>query len=322
MRRIIPSVIAVLALLLVGDVVPAESRAQHHPAQTLVGQSVSACKAEVRVRFDIVAADWSTRIVDRSTATNAMWVVAVADVTNLGPRLEYVQGLVGVRDERDRAFAWRLFNGQDLYVETDLAAHYGVTPSWEGFAPGITQRTVLIFAVAADARSFTLVPNDLACSAPPTSDGTTAPSSPPASTQVLQHPAASLVGQSATACKGALRVRFDVVQAEWRRTVVDRTARGSAMWAVVIADVTNLGPFADGLQGLAKVTDEQGREFTWRLFNGPDIYVEDDIAAAFGLRPSWDVFTPGITERTVLLFEVAGDARSLQLLPNNLACAG
>jgi hypothetical protein len=137
-----------------------------------------------------------------------------------------------------------------------------------------------------------------------------------------QHPAQSLVGQSVTACKGALRGHFDVVQAEWRQTVVDRPARGGAMWAVAVADVTNLGPFTDGLQGLAKVRDDRGREFVWRLFNGPDIYVEDGIAAEFGLRPSWDAFVPGITERTVLIFEVAGDARSLELLPNNLACAG
>jgi hypothetical protein len=144
----------------------------------------------------------------------------------------------------------------------------------------------------------------------------------PATTTAQQHPAQTLVGQQLNACKGELRVRLDVVAADWRGTIIDRPARSTAMWAVVIADVTNLGPFADGLQGLAKVRDNQGREFPWRLFNGPHIYVEDDIAAQFGLRPSWDVFTPGITERTVLVFEVAGDARTLQLLPDNIGCGG
>lgn len=144
----------------------------------------------------------------------------------------------------------------------------------------------------------------------------------PTESRAQSNPVQTLVGQQITACKGELRFRFDVVQAEWRKTIVDRTAQGSAMWAVVIADVTSLGPFADAGQGLAKVRDDQGREFSWRLFNGLDIYVEDEIAAEFGLRPSWDIFTPGITERTVLLFEVAGDSRSLDLLPDNIGCGG
>jgi hypothetical protein len=309
MRRITLSAITVLALLLgIGSLAPVGVDAQQHPARTLVGQSVTACKADVRFRFEVVATDWSTRIVDRTA--NGMWAVAIADVTNLGPRLEYPQALVTVRDNAGRTFAWTLFNGEDLYVETDLAAQYGVTPSWEGIDRGQTVRTVLIFEVAGDARSLTLLPDDLACDAGPAVEAQP------------QHPASSLVGQSVTACKGELQFRFDVVDAQWRTTIVDRTARGTAMWAVVIADVTNLGSFADAGQGLAKVRDDQGREFAWRLFNGLDIYVEDQIAAEFGLRPSWDIFTPGITERTVLLYEVAGDARSLDLLPDNIGCGG
>lgn len=311
MRRITVFAITALALLFVTGVAPATSHAQQNPAQTLVGQQLTACKADVRFRFAVVAADWMTTIVDRPAPMNTNWVVAVTDVTNLGPRLEYSQGLVKLRDNQQRIIPWQLFNGENLYVETELAAQYGVTPSWEGVERGVTVRTVLIFPVAADARALTLIPDDLAC-------GDAATPTAPAP----QHPAASLVGQSVTACKGELRVRFAVVDAGWRKTIVDRTAQGTAMWAVVIADVTNLGPFADGLQGLVKVKDDRGREFSWRLFNGLDIYVEDQIAAEFGLRPSWDVFTPGITERTVLLFEVAGDARSLQLLPDNLACSG
>lgn len=69
-----------------------------------------------------------------------------------------------MRDERGRAFASRLFNGLDLYVEDKLVAEYGASPSWEGVDPGITLRTVLVFEVAEDARSLTLIPNDLACS--------------------------------------------------------------------------------------------------------------------------------------------------------------
>lgn len=302
---------AALALLLLGGLAASASRAQQHPAQTLVGQQVTTCKADVRFRFEVVAADWSTRIVDRTAPAGTLWAVAVTDVTNLGPRLEYSQGLVQVQDDQGRLASWQLFNGENLYVETDLAAQYGVTPSWEGIERDTTQRTVLIFPVSADARSLTLLPIDLAC-------GGAGPASPPAP----PHPAASLIGQSVTACKGELRFRFDVVDADWRAMIVDRPAAGTAMWAVVIADVTNLGPFTDAGQGLVKVRDDQGREFPWRLFNGEHIYVEDEIAAEFGLRPSWDVFTPGITERTVLLYEVAGDARSLELLHDNIGCGG
>jgi hypothetical protein len=302
-----------LGLLIAGvTLTPAVTHAEQNPAQTLVGQQVTACKADLRFRFTVVSADWTATIIDRTAPADTMWAVAVTDVTNLGQRLEYSQGLVKVRDGRGRVFPWQLFNGEDLYVETNLAVQYGVTPSWEGIDRGATVRTVLIFPVAADAASLTLIPDDLAC------DDMTAPPAPPAPPS----PASTLIGQSVTACKGELHVRFDVVDAYWRKTIVDQTARGTAMWAVVIADVTNLGPFTDALQGLAKVKDDQGREFTWRLFNGLDIYVEDQIAAEFGLRPSWDVFTPGITERTVLLFEVAGDAHTLTLLPDNLACGG
>jgi hypothetical protein len=312
MRRIIRFAIATLTLLVVGGLAAAGSDAQQNPAQALAGQSATTCKADARFRFSVVQADWTKTIVDRTAGVNSMWAVAVTDVTNLGPRLEYAQGLVKLQDNQRRLFPWRLFNGEDLYVETDLATQYGVTPSWEGIERDATVRTVLVFEVAADARSLTLTVDDLACG-----DGDGA-GVPPAA----QHPAATLVGQSVTACKGELRVRFDVVDADWRRTIVVRTARGTAMWAVVIADVTNLGPFTDAVQGLAKLKDDRGREFAWRLFNGPDIYVEDQIAAELGLRPSWDIFTPGITERTVLLYEVAGDARSLQLLPDNLGCGG
>jgi hypothetical protein len=312
MRRIICFAIATLALLVVGGLTAAGSDAQQSPAQALAGQSATACKADTRFRFSVVQADWTKTIVDRTAGANSMWSVVVTDVTNLGPRLEYAQGLVKLQDNQGRPYPWRLFNGEDLYVETDLATQYDVTPSWEGIERDATVRTVLVFEVAADARSLTLTADDLACG-----DGGGA-GVPPAT----QHPAATLVGQSVTACKGELRVRFDVVAADWRRTIVDRTARGTAMWALVIADVTNLGPFTDAVQGLAKLKDDRGREFAWRLFNGPDIYVEDQIAAELGLRPSWDIFTPGITERTVLLYEVAGDARSLQLLPDNLGCGG
>lgn len=312
MRQIIRFAIATLALLVVGGLATAGSDAQQNPAQALARQSATACKADTHFRFSVVQADWTKTIVDRTAGANSMWAVVVTDVTNLGPRLEYAQGLVKLQDNQGRLYSWRLFNGEDLYVETDLATQHGVTPSWEGIERDATVRTVLVFEVAADARSLTLTADDLACG-----DGGGA-GVPPAT----QHPAATLVGQSVTACKGELRVRFDVVAADWRRTIVDRTTRGTAMWAVVVADVTNLGPFMDAVQGLAKLKDDRGREFAWRLFNGPDIYVEDQIAAELGLRPSWDTFTPGITERTVLLYEVAGDARSLQLLPDNLGCGG
>ena len=333
----------VLPLIGVVTVLPDSARAQSNPAASLVGQRVSACKDGTRFDLEVVAADGWDTIIDRTA--EGRWVVATVDATNRGPALEYLQGLVKVRDNRGRQVAWKLFNGADNYVETDLAEQYGVSPSWQGVEGGATMRTIIIFDVMSDAASLTLLASDLSCipgapAAPSPVTGAPAPASPAASTSPpappsvapvppsqgapvpTRHPAAALVGQSVTACKGELRVRFTVVDADWRSAVVDRPAKAGAMWAIVVADITNLGPFTDGVQGLAKLRDDRGREYSWRLFNGLDIYVEDQIAAEFGLPASWELTTPGVPMRSVLLFEVAADARTLTLLPDNIGCGG
>lgn len=363
MKRITLFALTAFALLLgFGTLTAATTSAQQTPAQTLVGQSVTACKADVRFRFSVVSADWTARISDRDADPATMWAVAVADVTNLSAGFQFSQGMVKVQDDQQRLFPWRLFNGEDLYVETDTADAYGVMPSWEGIEQGATVRTVLIFPVATNARSLTLLASDLSCPDAPVAGSLSAPTSSPAPASspapvlsippvpvvsatpapVLSAPpapvnspapavvtttapvnaATSLIGQSVIACKGELRFRFSVVQAETRQMVVDRPARAGAMWVVAIADVTNLGTFSDSGQGLAKVRDNQGREFAWRLFNGENIYVEDQIAAEFGLRASWEISDPGISNRTVLLFEVESTARTLTLLPDNIGCGG
>lgn len=319
MRRLI-ALLALTGALIAGGVNTLAAQTPN-PAQTLVGQRATSCKLDTLFSFTVVSADWTGTVVDRPASPSARWALVVADVTNLGTSTDYIQGRAKLRDDRDREFSWRLFNGADIYVEDDIATRYGVTASWEGFDPGITKRTVLIFEVAGDARVLTLMPDNLACD--PATEARTSFSGPvTAGPPPPPTPARTLVGQQVTACKADTRFTFSVVDADWTSTIIDRTARAGAMWAVVVADVTNLGPATDYIQGRAKVRDDRGREFTWRLFNGLDLYVETDLATQYGLKPSWEAFDPGITERTVLIFEVAADAQRLTLLPDNLACQG
>jgi hypothetical protein len=321
---------AALVILMLG--VGAAQAQPANAARTLIDQSTVTCRPETTFRFTVVDAVATRTIVDYTASDDRTWVVAVVDVTNLGSQSNFIQALVKARDERGREYYWTTFNGPDIVVEDGLAAQFGVKPSWQAFEPGIAERTVIPIEIDNDVRTLTLLPDPLSCTPPAatatmpasmpassTAGGTTA-SQPPAGT--IPDPAASLVGQSMTACKAATRFRFDVIATDWRMTIVDRTARNGAMWAVVKVDITNLSAETDYAQGRAKVRDDRGREFSWRLFNGLDIYVEDDLAAEYGVTASWEGIDPGIPLRTVLIFEVAADARSLALIPDNLACSG
>jgi hypothetical protein len=146
-----------------------------------------------------------------------------------------------------------------------------------------------------------------------------APAPAPASTS---SPASSLVGQSATACKGAERYRFSVLSAGWGTAIVDRTAPAGMMWAVAIADVTSLNTEYGYFQGLVAVRDDRGRRFDWVLFNGPDIYVEDELANQNDVTPSWAGVDAGGTLRVAIPFLVNAGATSLTLVPNNIGCGG
>jgi hypothetical protein len=339
MQRIIRFTVAALALLLAGGLLPPAMSAQPDPARSLAGQSITACKGEFRFRFAVVSADWRSTISDRTAAPGSMWAVAVADVTNLGGEYGYPQGLVGVRDTRGRSFDWVLFNGLDEYVENEIANEYDVTPSWAGAEAGATTRTVLIFLVASDATALTLTPNDIGCSgdivattsaptggtAPAPRPAPSAPASPapaPSGGSAQRTPASSLTGQSVTACKGAERYRFSIVSADWRSTISDRSAPAGMMWAAAVADVTNLSSDYGYFQGLVGVRDDRGRLFDWVLFNGPDIYVEDEIAYEYDLLPSWAGAEAGATVRIVIPFLVSSSATSLTLVPNNIGCGG
>src|SRR5690348_32915 len=85
MKRLVRGGLIALALLVAGvTLAPAVTHADQNPAQTLVGQQTTACKADLRFRFAVISADWTTTIVDRTAPDGAMWAVAVTDVTNLG----------------------------------------------------------------------------------------------------------------------------------------------------------------------------------------------------------------------------------------------
>lgn len=336
MRRIALFTLTACALLLGAGLTSAPARAQPNPAQSLVGQRITVCKGAERFRFTVVSADWREVIVDRSQP-GSVWAVAIADVTSLNADYSYFQQLVDVRDDRNRVFQWVLYNGPDIYVEDELALAYNVTPSWAGVNPGQTVRTAIPFLVSADARSLLMIANNIGCEAdsvatiaPPSGGGATAPrpassgpsTAAPASGGAVRTPASPLVGQSVTACKGEERYRFTVVAADWREVIVDRSEPGS-MWAVVVVDVTTLTPGLGYFQQIIAVRDNRGRQFDWVLYNGPDIYVEDELAGEYGVQASWLAAGPvGRTVRTVVPFLVSSDATSLTLIPYNIGCDG
>jgi hypothetical protein len=127
-------------------------------------------------------------------------------------------------------------------------------------------------------------------------------------------PADTLLGQRAVICSYGVRIEAHVARAEWTKTVIGATAPGNGMWVVAIVDVTNLGSANEGLYTFAKLRDERGREFKWAQYPPDPI----DLAAAYGVKGSYEYFTPGVTEQSIMTFVVAGDAQTLTLQDNSV----
>lgn len=122
-------------------------------------------------------------------------------------------------------------------------------------------------------------------------------------------PADELVGQHVTICSYGVRLETRVARAEWTREVAGATAPGNEMWAVAVVDVTNQGAADESLYTFARLRDERGREFKWAQYSPDPI----DLAAAYGVKGSYESFAPGVTEQSVMVFAVASDARTLTL---------
>lgn len=149
--------------------------------------------------------------------------------------------------------------------------------------------------------------------------GTAAPpaAGPAATPTPLPNPAQTLIGQQVNACGYGVPFTFAVADAQWVKNVAGVDAPGNAMWAVAFMDVTNQGTTPTNLyNGQAKVRDDRGREFPWAEYPPDPV----DVARALGVKGRFENFAPGITERSVMLFAVPADARTLTLIGLPVFC--
>jgi hypothetical protein len=290
---------------------PLPAMAQPTPADTLIGKRATICSYGVPIELHVVRAEWTKTVVGVTAPGNGMWVVAIVDVTNQGLEREGLYTFAKLKDERGRDFKWAVYPPDPI----ELAAAYDVKGTYEYFMPGVTEQSVISFVVAGDVRNLTLEPDSLdpsACTS--AASGSAAPSAPgaPAPAQAPANPADTLVGQRTTICSYGVPIELHVARAEWTNTLLGTGAPGNGMWVVAIVDVTNLGQRQEGLYTFAKLQDERQREFKWAQYPPDPI----DLAAAYGVKGSYEYFMPGITEQSVISFAVAGDVRNLTIQPN------
>jgi hypothetical protein len=130
-------------------------------------------------------------------------------------------------------------------------------------------------------------------------------------------PAASLVGQRVTACNYAADLEITVVRTEWVKTVVGETAPGNDMWIVAIIEVTNVSDKAEALTTRPLLLrDGRGQEYNVR--EDPPGPVE--LARAYSVHPAFEAFEPGITEQSVVTFQVPDDVGLLTLVGKRDFC--
>jgi hypothetical protein len=131
------------------------------------------------------------------------------------------------------------------------------------------------------------------------------------------NPAESLVGQRVTACNYGVDFEIGVVRVEWTKTVLDATAPGNAMWIVAIIDVTNLANKAEALTTRPlQVRDGRGREYNVREYPPDPV----DLHRAYSVHAAFQNFEPGITEESVVTFQVPSDAGPLTLVGKRDFC--
>lgn len=113
-----------------------------------------------------------------------------------------------------------------------------------------------------------------------------------------------------TGCTYGVDFELAVVRAEWTKTVLDTTAPGNGMWVVAFVDVTNVGVKAEALvTHPVKLRDGRGREYDSKVYPPDPV----DLSRAYRVKGAFESFQPGITEQTVLAFQVPQDAGPLTL---------
>jgi hypothetical protein len=140
---------------------PAPAATPSNPAQTLVGQSVTACGEQGGTHFQVMVtgADWQRTIVSHTATGNARWVVLTLDITNLGSGnagpYQGVAAVVKLVDDRGREHV-TLFFEPYYTIDKNLSAENGLASFTDPIRPGITERRVLAFEVPPDVQRLTL----------------------------------------------------------------------------------------------------------------------------------------------------------------------
>jgi len=147
--------------------------------------------------------------------------------------------------------------------------------------------------------------------------GGPAQASRPAPAPVAANPAETLVGQRVRACNYNVDFDIGVTRVEWTKSVLGTSAPGNGMWIVAIIDVTNVSAKAEALTTRPlQVRDGRGREFNVREYPPDPV----DLFRAYNVHASFQNFEPGITEQSVVTFQVPDDAGPLTLVGKRDFC--
>ena len=147
--------------------------------------------------------------------------------------------------------------------------------------------------------------------------GGTAPSGSTPAARAPANPAESLVGQRVRACNYNVDFEITVARVEWTKTVLETTAPGNGMWIVAIIDVTNLGTEAEALTTRPlQLRDATGREFNVREYPPDPV----ELFRAYMVHAAFQDFEPGITETSVVTFQVPDTVGPLTLIGERDFC--
>jgi hypothetical protein len=131
------------------------------------------------------------------------------------------------------------------------------------------------------------------------------------------NPAETLVGQRVTACNYGVDFEIGVSRVEWTKSVLGNNAPGNGMWIVAIIDVTNLSNKAEALTTRPlQLRDGRGREYNVREYPPDPV----DLFRAFMVHAAFQNFEPGITEQSVVTFQVPDDVGPLTLVGKRDFC--
>jgi hypothetical protein len=266
-------------------------------AASLVGQSFRFCR-DRGIAFEGVIE--RSIIVDHELG--GLRVEVVARTTNVGARPFGTFQLTELQDERNRRFDQAGIS--ENVSGLDIAQKYGVEFHGRAISPGFTARHAWAFVVAPDVRQLTVVENHLF----PCGPEELAP--PPEDDGLSIGPAASLVGQGFTFCRGEPRsFELEIERAQ-------ATPAPAGLQIAVVVRATNLGRLPGGTARLTDVVDERGRRFAQAgRERGIDMGI---LARGFGAAEPNTLIQPGESGRQVWAYLVPMDVQRLTLVEREL----